>query len=70
MSNNVAAAAFNPSNNEMVDLIKSRANELAAAINLLPASRRRSVALTHLETCSMFAVKSVFYDDDNEPTGA
>jgi hypothetical protein len=70
MSNDVTAKSFNPSNNEMVDAIKGKANELAEAINKLPASRRRSVALTHLETCSMFAVKSIFYGDDNERTGA
>jgi hypothetical protein len=70
MSTNITAVEFNPSNNEMVDAIKSRANELAAAINLLPQSRRRSIALTHLETASMFAVKSVFYGDDNERTDA
>jgi hypothetical protein len=70
MSNDVTAEDFNPNSNETVDAIKSKANELAAEINKLPASRRRSVALTHLETCSMFAVKAIFYDDDNERTGA
>jgi len=70
MTTDVTAKGFNPSNNDMVDAIKGRANELADVINQLPPSRRRSIALTHLETASMFAVKSVFYGDDNERTDA
>ncbi|HBB81963.1 MAG TPA: hypothetical protein DC031_01515 [Sulfitobacter sp.] len=70
MTTDVTAKDFNPSNNELVDLIKGKANELAEAVNKLPASRRRSVALTHIETASMFAVKAVFYNDDNERTDA
>lgn len=66
----ITARAFNPSNNEMVDLIKSKANELSDVIDHLPPSRRRSAALTQLEACSMFAVKAVFYDDNNERTEA
>jgi hypothetical protein len=70
MSNDVTAEDFNPNSNETVDAIKGKANDLAAEINKLPASRRRSVALTNLEAASMFAVKAVFYNDDNESTGA
>ena len=70
MTTDVTAKDFNPSNNELVDLIKGKANELAEAVNKLPASRRRSVALTHIETASMFTVKAVFYNDDNERTDA
>ena len=70
MTNDVTAKDFNPSNNEMVDAIKGKANDLADVINQLPPSRRRSIALTNLETASMFAVKSVFYGDDNERTEA
>jgi hypothetical protein len=70
MTTDVTAEGFNPSNNEMVAEIKGKANELADVLNKLPSSRRRSIALTHLETASMFAVKAVFYGDDNEPTGA
>ena len=66
MNTDVTAKDFNPSNNEMVDEIKAAANALAEVVNKLPASRRRSIALTHIETASMFAVKSVFYNDDNE----
>jgi hypothetical protein len=70
MSNDVTAKDFNPSNNEMVDVIKGKANELSDVLNQLPQNRRRSIALTYLEIASMFAVKAVFYGDDNEPTGA
>ncbi|MFG6660089.1 hypothetical protein T8A63_07255 [Sulfitobacter sp. OXR-159] len=70
MTTDVTAKDFNPSNNELVDQIKQKANELAEVVNQLPASRRRSIALTHVETASMFAVKAVFYDDDNQRTDA
>ncbi len=70
MTTDVTAKGFNPSNNEMVDQIKEQANALAEVVNKLPPSRRRSIALTHIETASMFAVKAVFYNDDNERTGA
>ncbi|MBO9430615.1 hypothetical protein [Sulfitobacter sp. R18_1] len=70
MTTDVTAKDFNPSNNELVDQIKQKANELAEVVNQLPVSRRRSIALTHVETASMFAVKAVFYDDDNQRTDA
>ena len=65
MSTDVTAKDFNPSNNEMVDELKAAANAYAEVVNKLPPSRRRSIALTHIETASMFAVKAVFYVDDN-----
>lgn len=70
MSTDVTARDFNPSNNQMVDDIKNAANEFAKVVESLPESRRKSIALTHIETASMFAVKSVFYTDDNERTDA
>lgn len=70
MTTDVTAKDFNPSNNEMVDEIKDAANAFAEVVNKLHPSRRRSIAITHIETASMFAVKSVFYDDDNQKTGA
>jgi hypothetical protein len=70
MSNDVTAKDFNPSKNLTVDAIKGKANDLAAEINKLPPSRRRSIALTNLETASMFAVKAIFYGDDNERNDA
>lgn len=70
MPTDVTAKDFNPSNNGMVDLIKAHANAFAEIVNQLPPGRRRNFALDHIETASMFAVKAVFYDDDNERTGA
>lgn len=70
MSLNVTARDFNPSNNEMVDRIKAAANNLAEVVSELPPSRRREKALLDVESASMFAVKAVFYDDQNERTGA
>lgn len=68
MSTDVTAKDFNPSNNETVAKLKEAANAYAAVVSSLPPSRRRSIALTCIETASMFAVKSVFYDDENERT--
>ena len=64
----ITAKDFNPSNNEMVDLIKSKANDLSDVINQLPDSHRRTVSLDHLEAASMFAVKSIFYNDRSDRT--
>jgi hypothetical protein len=69
-STDVTAQDFNPSNNDLVAEIKIKANDLARTISKLPRSRRQSIALTHVETASMFAVKAVFYGDDNERTEA
>lgn len=55
---------FNPSGNLDIDAIKTKANELAALIEELPPTRRRSVALTQLETASMWAVKAAVCGDD------
>ena len=66
MTTDVTAQGFNPSGSELVDELKAAANAYAAVVEKLPPSRRRSIALTHIETASMFAVKSVFYNDDNE----
>ena len=66
MTSDVTAKDFNPSGSAVVDEIKAAANDFAEVVNRLPASRRRAIALTHIETASMFAVKSVFYDDENE----
>lgn len=52
---------FNPSKSPEVDAIKQGFRDLELQIlKLCPEGRRRSVALTHLETAAMFAVKSVF----------
>ena len=52
---------FNPSGSEQVDTIKKGFAELENTIRLnSPTGRRQSLALTHLETAAMFAVKSIF----------
>lgn len=66
MSGGITARDFNPSNNADVDAIKEAANNFAEVVKNLPSSRRCSIALTHIETASMFAVKSCFYNDDDE----
>lgn len=60
----VTDQSFNPSNNTDVDAIKAKANELADLIEALPAGRRRAVALTNLETASMWAVKAAVCGDE------
>jgi len=70
MKSDVTAKDFNPSNNDLVDAIKAAANELAEVVSKLPdgSERRRAISLTHIEAASMFAVKGIFYGDDNERT--
>lgn len=60
----VTDETFNPSGDQMVARIKAKANELAEIIEELPASRRRSVALTQLETASMWGVKAAVCGDN------
>ncbi len=56
---------FNPSNDKGIHQIKQMANELARLIEeYCPPGRRRSIALTNLETASMYAVKSRAVGDD------
>lgn len=51
---------FNPSGNPAITEIKEGANALAKLIEKSATPcRRRSIALTHLETAAMFAVKAV-----------
>lgn len=60
----VTDPAFNPSGNPDIAAIKEASNALAAVIEKLPHSRRRAVALTNLETASMWAVKAAAVGDD------
>lgn len=60
----VTNPSFNPSGNETVAAIKSKANELAELVEALPAGRRRSIALTQLEQASMWAVKAAVVGDN------
>lgn len=56
---------FNPSNDEGIHKIKQMVNELAALIeDYVPPCRRRAIALEHLETASMYAVKARAVGDD------
>ena len=53
--------SFNPSNSEKVDNLKAAALAYEQAIrDNTPEGRHRAVALTNLETASMWAVKSLF----------
>lgn len=60
----VTDRAFNPSGSEAVDGIKAKVIELEQLILALPAGRRRSVALTNLETTAMWAVKAATVGDN------
>lgn len=59
----VTDTGFNPSGDPLIHEIKSRALDLAAAIEKVAPGRRRAVALTHLETASMWAVKAAACGD-------
>lgn len=61
----VTEREFNPSGNPQIDAIKKAALEFEQVIIAnAPETRRRSIALTHLETASMFAVKAAVCEDD------
>ena len=56
---------FNPSGDERITTIKTMANALAEYIETnVPAGRRRSIALTELESASMWAVKAAAVGDE------
>lgn len=56
---------FNPSNSAAIDQIKVSGLLLEGIIKqYTPPSRRQSVALTHLETALMWAVKAASVADD------
>lgn len=59
----VTDVGFNPSGDPIIGQLKTAANDLADLIETLPAGRRKSVALTHLETASMWAVKAAACGD-------
>jgi hypothetical protein len=60
----VTDTKFNPSGNPAVHAIKTKANELAALVEVLPNGRRKSIALTQLEQASMWAVKAAAVGDN------
>lgn len=59
----VTNPAFNPSGSPEVASIKAKVRELEDLIVALPEGRRRSVALTQLETAAMWAVKAAVVGD-------
>lgn len=60
----VTDRSFNPSGNKKVDEIKAKVIELEELLLQLPAGRRRSISLTHLEDFSMWAVKTAIHGDN------
>jgi hypothetical protein len=61
----VTDPGFNPSGSEHIAAIKEAAVAFELVIRLhSPAGRRQSIALTHLETASMYAVKAVAVGDE------
>ena len=62
----VTDSNFNPSHHDGVTAIKMAALHLQEVIEEhTPAGRRRALALTNLETASMFAVKAAVVGDDD-----
>lgn len=63
-----ASKAFNPSGNSLVASIKDAADEFYKLLDQLPevSERRKAFAKTNVETAQMYAVKAVFYDDEDE----
>lgn len=60
----VTDRGFNPSGSSNIDAIKAAAIEFEKVIKAnSPSGRRQSVALTHLETASMWAVKAAAVGD-------
>ena len=61
----VTDPGFNPSGSDQIRAIKEAALAFETAIREnTPSSRRQSVALTHLETAAMWAVKAAAVGDD------
>ena len=59
----VSDVSFNPSNDTDITNIKEQAKVLAHIVGKLPNSHSKSVALTNLETASMWAVKAAACGD-------
>lgn len=59
----VTDTKFNPTNNLTIHKIKTAANFMAEVIGDLPPGLRKSIALQHLETASMWAVKAAAVGD-------
>ena len=62
----VTQVEFNPSHSDGINSIKIAGVHLQEVIEEhTPAGRRRALALTHLETALMFAVKAAAVGDDD-----
>lgn len=60
----VTDTSFNPSGSKDIDALKHAAIDFEQAIRRhAPQGRRQSLALTHLETSIMFAVKAAAVGD-------
>lgn len=59
----VTDTGFNPGNDPTIHKIKTAANFMAEIIEELPLGRRQKIALQHLETASMWAVKAAAVGD-------
>lgn len=65
MATKVTDPSFNPSGSPDIEAIKNAANAFAAVVaEHSPMGRRQSIALTHIETASMFAVKAAACGDE------
>lgn len=57
---------FNPSGNPSIEIVKTDGLDLEETfLKHCPEGRHRSIALTHLETALMFAVKSIAEAENN-----
>lgn len=59
----VANKEYHPEAKAQIDALKDAFNAVAAEIEKIPAGRRRAVALTNLETASMWATKALAIGD-------
>jgi len=61
----VTDRSFNPSGSSDIDTLKKTFEQVELIVrNHSPAGRRQSLALTHLETAAMFAVKAAAVGDE------
>jgi len=58
-----AIGSFNPNEKAEINAIKVTAKQMIKLIQELPNedNRRKAIAITHIETAAMFAVKSIYF---------
>lgn len=54
---------INDEQREFIKVLRQKANDLIDHLNHLESGRRKSIAITHLETAIMFATKAATYGD-------